>query len=83
LYTALDRLTDDRQVRLVSEEMVAGRVRRSYGLTEDGAAALRAGAQRMAEAARVVAEAESRIAPGLPGRKPRSASSSPWCCRTR
>jgi len=57
----------------VSEETVAGRVRRSYGLTEDGAAALRAEAQRMAEAARVVAEAESRIGPGLPGRKPRTA----------
>jgi PadR family transcriptional regulator, regulatory protein PadR len=73
LYTALDRLTGDGQVRLVSEETVAGRVRRSYGLTEDGAAALRAEAQRMAEAARVVAEAESRIVPGLPGRKPRIA----------
>jgi PadR family transcriptional regulator PadR len=76
LYTALDRLTDDGHVRLVSEETVAGRVRRSYGLTEDGAAALRAEAQRMAEAARVVTEAESRIAPGLPGlpgRKPRTA----------
>jgi len=79
LYTALDRLTGDGQVRLVSEETVAGRVRRSYGLTEDGAAALRAEAQRMAEAARVVADAESRIAPGLPGlpglpgRKPRTA----------
>ena len=78
LYTALDRLTDEGQVRLVSEETVAGRVRRSYGLTEEGAA-LRAEAQRMAEAARVVAEAESRIAPGLPGlpglpgRKPRTA----------
>jgi PadR family transcriptional regulator PadR len=76
LYTALDRLTDEGQVRLVSEETVAGRVRLSYGLTEEGAAALRAEAQRMAEAARVVAEAESRIAPGLPGlpgRKPRTA----------
>ena len=75
LYTALDRLTDEGQVRLVSEETVAGRVRLSYGLTEEGAA-LRAEAQRMAEAARVVAEAESRIAPGLPGlpgRKPRTA----------
>ena len=48
LYTALDRLTADGQVELVREETVAGRVRRSYGLTEDGAAALRAEAQRMA-----------------------------------
>ena len=46
LYTALDRLTADGHVRLVSEETVAGRIRRSYGLTEDGATALRAEAQR-------------------------------------
>jgi PadR family transcriptional regulator, regulatory protein PadR len=42
LYTALDRLTADGYVRLVSEETVGGRVRRSYGLTEGGASALRA-----------------------------------------
>jgi PadR family transcriptional regulator, regulatory protein PadR len=54
LYTALDRLTAEGYVRLVSEELVAGRVRRSYGLTADGSAALRAEAQRMAEAARLV-----------------------------
>ena len=42
LYTALDRLTADGHVELVSEETVGGRVRRSYGLTEDGATALRA-----------------------------------------
>jgi DNA-binding PadR family transcriptional regulator len=72
LYTALDRLTADGHVELVSEETVAGRVRRSYGLTEDGAAALRAEAQRMAEAARIVTGAAARIA-GLPGRKPRTA----------
>ena len=54
LYTALDRLTADGHVQLVSEEIVAGRIRRSYGLTRDGAAALRAEAQRMAEAARLV-----------------------------
>ena len=54
LYTALDRLTEEGYVRLVSEEMVAGRIRRSYGLTDDGATALRTEAQRMAEAARIV-----------------------------
>jgi PadR family transcriptional regulator, regulatory protein PadR len=54
LYTALDRLTDEGYVRLVSEEIVAGRMRRSYGLTDAGSAALRAEAQRMAEAARLV-----------------------------
>jgi PadR family transcriptional regulator PadR len=46
LYTAL--------VRLVSEESVGGRVRRTYGLTEGGSAALRAEAVRMAEAAELV-----------------------------
>jgi DNA-binding PadR family transcriptional regulator len=54
LYTALDRLTAEGQVRLVSDEVVSGRVRRSYGLTESGASALRAEATRMAEAARIV-----------------------------
>ena len=73
LYTALDRLTADGHVRLVSEETVGGRVRRSYGLTEGGAAALRAEAQRMAEAARIVTNPETKTVAGLPGRKPRTA----------
>src|ERR1700722_13387457 len=67
LYTALDRLTGDGHVRLVSEETVAGRVRRSYGLTEDGATALRAEAQRMAEAARIVTSSAMKTGAGLPG----------------
>lgn len=54
LYTALDRLTAEGQVQLVSEERVDGRVRRTYGLTESGSAALRAEAVRMAEAAQLV-----------------------------
>ncbi len=54
LYTALDRLTAEGHVQLVSEERVGGRVRRTYGLTEGGSAALRAEAVRMAEAARLV-----------------------------
>ncbi len=73
LYTALDRLTDEGYVRLVSEEMVAGRMRRSYGLTDEGSAALGAEAQRMAEAARLVTEATaSPRAAGL-GRRTRTA----------
>jgi PadR family transcriptional regulator, regulatory protein PadR len=59
LYTALDRLTDEGYVRLVNEETVAGRIRRSYGLTDEGSAALRAEAQRMAEAARLVTGKEA------------------------
>jgi PadR family transcriptional regulator len=54
LYTALDRLSAEGLVRLVSEETVEGRIRRSYGLTDAGSAAVRAEAQRMAEAARLV-----------------------------
>ena len=73
LYTALDRLTADGHIQLVSEETVGGRIRRSYGLTEDGAAALRAEAQRMAEAARIVTHHETKTAVGLHGRKPRTA----------
>ena len=56
LYTALDRLTTEGCVELVREEIVNGRVRRSYGLTPSGAGALRAEATRMAEAARLVTD---------------------------
>jgi len=72
LYTALDRLTAEGHVRLVSEETVAGRVRRSYGLTEDGSAALRTEAQRMAEAARLVIDREAEAKPGRLARKLRT-----------
>lgn len=54
LYTALDRLTAEGRVELVSEESVGGRVRRTYGLTDSGSAALREEAVRMAEAAQLV-----------------------------
>jgi PadR family transcriptional regulator, regulatory protein PadR len=73
LYTALDRLTADGYIRLVAEEMVAGRIRRSYGLTDEGSAALRAEAQRMAEAARLVTGEESVPRPTRLGRKARTA----------
>jgi PadR family transcriptional regulator, regulatory protein PadR len=72
LYTALDRLTAEGRVRLVSEETVAGRVRRSYGLTEEGSAALRAEALRMAEAARLVIEREAEPKAGPLTRKLRT-----------
>jgi PadR family transcriptional regulator PadR len=57
LYTALDRLAGEGYIKLVSEEIINGRVRRSYGLTDPGGVALRAEAVRMAEAARIVNEA--------------------------
>ena len=84
LYTALDRLAAEGYVRLVSEEIVNGRARRSYGLTDSGAAALRAEAVRMAEAARIVtggtpanafrrARPGRRTGPARPGRQARTA----------
>jgi PadR family transcriptional regulator, regulatory protein PadR len=56
LYAALDRLTAEGHVNLVREEIVNGRVRRSYGLTPRGASALEAEAERMADEARLVTE---------------------------
>ncbi len=60
LYTALDRLTAKGYVELVSEEIVNGRARRSYGLTPPGAGALRAEAERMAAAASLVTDRSQR-----------------------
>jgi PadR family transcriptional regulator PadR len=69
LYTALDRLTAEGHVELVSEERVGGRVRRTYGLTQSGSAALRAEAVRMAEAARLVIESGAGKRAGIAARK--------------
>lgn len=62
LYTALDRLTRDGYVSVVSKESVAGRVRHRYGLTGTGHTAVQAEAARIEQAARVVGPA------GCPGR---------------
>lgn len=64
LYTALDRLCAEGHVELVREEIVNGRVRRSYGLTPPGAGALHEEAKRMASAARLVTERGKRLAAG-------------------
>jgi DNA-binding PadR family transcriptional regulator len=64
LYTALDRLEAEGCVRLVSEEIVSGRARRTYGLTDAGTAALRAEAGRMTRAARVVTASGHRSVAG-------------------
>ncbi len=71
LYTALDRLCAEGHVELVREEIVNGRIRRSYGLTPPGAGALRAEAARMAEAARLVTDRDRKP---LAGRGDRQAS---------
>jgi PadR family transcriptional regulator, regulatory protein PadR len=47
LYGALDRLCDDGFAARDREEIVDGRLRRYYRLTEDGASALRAETERM------------------------------------
>jgi PadR family transcriptional regulator, regulatory protein PadR len=57
LYTALDRLTGAGYVSVVSEDGVAGRVRRTYGLTRTGQAALQATAAGKQQAARVAGAA--------------------------
>src|SRR5260370_16042665 len=62
LYTALDRLTAAGYVRLVREEIVNGRARRTYGLTDSGAAEPRAEAARVAAAARPGTSREHRSA---------------------
>jgi PadR family transcriptional regulator PadR len=69
LYTALDRLCAEGYVELVREEIVNGRVRRSYGLTPPGAGALRAEAARMAAAARLVTDRGRGLRAGGAARK--------------
>lgn len=54
LYAALDRLAGEQLLTVVTEEIVNGRARRYYGLTDKGAAAVQAEAERMAAAADVV-----------------------------
>ena len=57
LYTELDRLTNKGYVSVASEESVAGRVRRRYGLTGTGHTALQAEAARIRQAWREVGAA--------------------------
>lgn len=73
LYTALDRLTAEGYIELSSEEMISGRLRRSYGLTDAGEAALRAEARRMAEAARLVTGSAPGERAARPGWRARTA----------
>jgi PadR family transcriptional regulator PadR len=54
LYAALDRLTTAELVSTEREEIVNGRARRYYRLTDAGRHALEAEAARMTEAARLV-----------------------------
>ncbi|MDK1326527.1 PadR family transcriptional regulator [Arthrobacter sp. zg-Y1143] len=51
LYTSLDRLQEEGLVQDAGEEVVAGRLRRYYALTDAGAEALHVEAARMEAAA--------------------------------
>ncbi|MEU4479702.1 PadR family transcriptional regulator [Micromonospora sp. NPDC023966] len=63
LYAALDRLTREEMVRVAEEAVVNGRARRTYELTQRGASALHAEAERMAAAASVVSNRSGRSTP--------------------
>jgi DNA-binding PadR family transcriptional regulator len=61
LYGALDRLSREGLVAEQGQEIVAGRARRYYRLTDEGRSALEAEAERMNKAAAVV-QKSSRVA---------------------
>ena len=64
LYGAIDRLVEQQLVRADREEIVEGRLRRYYRLTDTGAALLEAEAKRLASnAAAAVSRLRSRRAP--------------------
>jgi len=56
LYGALDRLAEAGLVRIEREEVVAGRLRRYYCLTDEGARVLAAEVEAMQKDARLAAE---------------------------
>lgn len=64
LYAALDRLTQDGLVRTAGEEVVDGRLRRYYELTDDGAETLEREAARL-ESNAAQARARLRARPAL------------------
>jgi DNA-binding PadR family transcriptional regulator len=66
LYGALDRLTDQGMIAVDREEVVDSRMRRYYRLSESGAAAHRAHAERQHPPA-TAAETQLRRRPGLAG----------------
>jgi PadR family transcriptional regulator PadR len=66
LYAALDRLAAEGYVVSDGAEVVNGRARRYYRLTDAGLAVLRAEAARMTAAARVVQDPDGRAARNQP-----------------
>jgi DNA-binding PadR family transcriptional regulator len=72
LYPALDRLTDDALVELDREEIVDGRLRRYYRLTDEGARRLTDEVERLRRNAEAAAtRLEARLA-ARPGESPRT-----------
>ena len=65
LYGALDRLAGSGLVVLHGEEVVSGRPRRYFRLTDEGRAAVAEEAARMQRAARIVVERAARPASTL------------------
>ncbi len=64
LYAVLERLLDDGYVAESGQEVVGGRLRRYYSLTDDGAALLEQESQRMTANAKEAAKRlRTRIAP--------------------
>ncbi|MFB6891049.1 PadR family transcriptional regulator [Kitasatospora sp. NPDC056327] len=67
LYGALDRLLQQGLIEVAAEEVVDGRARRTYALTEDGRGALTVEAERLRS---VALEAERRLAAVRPSGRP-------------
>ncbi len=61
LYAALDRLSDDGLIAIDREEIVEGRLRRYYRLTDDGSGLLASEVTRLRHNATVAAERLRRI----------------------
>jgi DNA-binding PadR family transcriptional regulator len=67
LYGALERLDEDGLIAVDREEVIEGRLRRYYRLTEDGAARLAGEASRRQESAATALRRLGTAGPGLAG----------------
>jgi len=60
LYAVLDRLVDEGLIRRTVTEVVSGRARQYFEITEEGSGAVQAQAERLAAAAQAVRQASSQ-----------------------
>ena len=67
LYGALERLDADGLIVMDREEVVDGRLRRYYRLTDEGSARLAEEAKRLQESAAAALERLGTVRPGLAG----------------